>query len=206
MVSAPLNGAPEGVMRDASPPRVEAVVVGASAGGVKALQSILPRLARCRLPVLVVVHLPPRRKSLLAELFAPYCEGTVREPFDKEPVTPGVWFAAPDYHLLVERERTFSLTLDPPVWFSRPSIDVLFESAAVAYGPKLLAMVLTGANADGAAGAKAIRDAGGTVAVEAPESAEVPTMPRAAIAAAAPQFVGSLDEVATFVCGRAEVP
>lgn len=200
MVPAPVT-----TTSDTAAPLVEAVVVGASAGGVKALQSILPRLARCRVPVLVVVHLPPRRKSLLAELFAPYCEGTVREPVDKEPVTPGIWFAAPDYHLMVERERTFSLTLDPPVWFSRPSIDVLFESAAFVYGPGLLALVLTGANADGAAGAKAVRDAGGTVAVEAPELAEVPTMPRAAIAAAAPQFVGSLDEVATFVCGRAEV-
>ncbi|NOU26561.1 MAG: chemotaxis protein CheB [Polyangiaceae bacterium] len=201
MVPAPVTpGA-----RIAATPLVEAVVVGASAGGVKALQSILPRLSRCRVPILVVVHLPPRRKSLLSELFAPYCEGTVREPFDKEPVSPGVWFAAPDYHLMVERDRTFSLTRDAPVWFSRPSIDVLFESAAEAYGPALVAVVLTGANADGAAGARAVRDAGGTVAVEAPELAEVPTMPRAAIALAAPQFVGSLDEVATFVCGRAEV-
>ncbi len=201
MVPPTVTSAP----RQGASPVVEAVVVGASAGGVKALQAILPRLARCRLPILVVVHLPPRRKSLLPELFAPYCEGSVREPFDKEPVGPGVWFAAPNYHLMVERDRTFSLTTDAHVWFSRPSIDVLFESAADAYGPALVAVVLTGANADGAAGAKAVRDAGGTVAVEAPESAEVPTMPRAAIAAAAPQFVGSLDAVATFVCGRAEV-
>jgi two-component system, chemotaxis family, protein-glutamate methylesterase/glutaminase len=201
MVSAPVISA----ARNAATPLVEAVVVGASAGGVKALQASLPRLARCKLPIMVVVHLPPRRKSLLPELFAPHCAGTVREPFDKEPVGPGIWFAAPDYHLMVERDRTFSLTLDPQVWFSRPSIDVLFDSAAAVYGPGLLAMVLTGANADGAAGARSVRDAGGTVVVEAPELAEVPTMPRAAIAAAAPQFVGSLEEMAKFVCGRAEV-
>ena len=161
---------------------LDAIVVGGSAGAIEVLGTILPELPRdARVPVVVVVHLPPRRASLLVEIFGPRCAVPVREPEDKQPLAPGIWFAPPDYHLLIERERTFALSIDEPVRFSRPSIDVLFESASDAFGPALCAVVLTGANDDGAAGVARVKRAGGLVLVQDPASADSPEMPRAAI-------------------------
>ncbi|MBN8849606.1 MAG: chemotaxis protein CheB, partial [Sphingomonas sp.] len=142
---------------------IEAVAIGASAGAVEALSAILPRLpADYPLPVLVVVHVPADRRSVLATLFQSKCRIAVREAEDKEPVVPGtVYFAPPDYHLQVEADRTLSLSADDPVLYSRPSIDVLFESAADAYGAALAGVVLTGANQDGARGLAAVAEAGG---------------------------------------------
>jgi len=174
-----------------------AIVMGGSAGAVEALGVILPALpAELGVPVVVVLHLSPRVPSLLARIFAPRCALPVAEPMDKQPLGPGIWFAPPDYHLLIERERTFSLSIDPPFRWSRPSIDVLFESASEAYGGSLDAVVLTGANDDGARGAAAVRQAGGFVLVQDPTTAEADEMPLAAIAAAAPQFVGTPAEIA----------
>lgn len=185
--------------------RVDAVVVGASAGAVEALGVLLPGLASSLpVPVIVVVHIPPSRPSLLADLFSTRCALAVREAEDKQPVDPGtIWFAPPGYHLLIERDRSFSLSLDEPVNYSRPSIDVLFESAADAYEARLLAMVLTGANQDGAHGAATVKARGGVVAVQDPTSALAPTMPALAIEHAQPDFVGSLEELARFACTQA---
>ena len=110
----------------------EAVVIGASAGAVDALSVLLPALpADYPLAVAVVVHLPPDRKSVMAELFQTKCRVRVKEAEDKEPFAPGtVYFAPPDYHLLVEPDRRLSLSSEESVLYSRPSIDVLFESAA----------------------------------------------------------------------------
>jgi two-component system chemotaxis response regulator CheB len=179
----------------------EALVIGASAGAVEALSLLLPVVpSSARIPVVVVVHLPPNRASLLPEVFAPRCLARVREPEDKEPAVAGtIWFAPPNYHLLFERDRTFSLSVDEPVKFSRPSIDVLFESAADAFGSKLCAIVLTGANDDGAQGARAIRDAGGIVIVQDPSTADAKEMPSAAIALANPQLIAALPEIADFL-------
>lgn len=178
----------------------DAIVIGASAGAIEALGAILPVFpAGLSVPVVVVVHVPPRRPSLLVELFRAKCALEVAEPFDKEPVRPGVvWFAPPDYHLLVEDDRTFSLSIEAPVHWSRPCIDALFESAAQAYGGRVLGIVLTGASSDGAEGARAIRAAGGVIAVEDPLTAESKTMPYAAIAAASPQFIGTPRAIADF--------
>ncbi|HUN39813.1 MAG TPA: chemotaxis protein CheB [Acetobacteraceae bacterium] len=164
----------------ATPP--EAVVIGASAGALETLSSILPSLpAGYRLAVMIVVHLPRDKKSILAELLQARCRIAVREAQDKEPMSGGtVYFAPPDYHLLVEQDRTLSLSNDVPVLYSRPSINVLFESAADAYGPGLIGIVLTGANNDGATGLKAIAEAGGTVIVQTPDSAYASAMPEAA--------------------------
>ncbi|WP_439600534.1 chemotaxis protein CheB [Devosia sp.] len=161
----------------------EAIVIGASAGAVEALTSLLPALRPgFRLPIIVVVHLPADRRSAMAELFRAKCALEVREAEDKDPVAAGtIYFAPPDYHLLVEADRTFSLSCDAPVLFSRPSIDVLFESAADAYGPKLVGIVLTGANADGARGLRAIIGEGGAGIVQAPSSAFASAMPEAAL-------------------------
>jgi two-component system chemotaxis response regulator CheB len=177
------------------------VVIGASAGGVEALSVLLPVLCQdLRVPVVVVVHLPPRRTSLLPELFRMRCNAPVSEPVDKQPVSPGtVWFAPADYHLGIELERNFVLSIEPPVNFSRPAVDVLFESAAYAYGRALTAVVLSGASADGARGARVVRQCGGRVYVQAPESALARTMPEATIREAAPEFVGPLADIATLL-------
>ena len=177
----------------------DAVVVGASAGAVESLSMLLPPLSQgLRVPLIVIVHLPPRRHSLMPELFRPLCRVPVREPVDKQPIEPAtIWFAPADYHLLVERDRTFALSVDPPVRFSRPSLDVLFESAADTYGERLAAVVLTGANDDGARGARAVREAGGFVLVQDPAEALARTMPEAAIDLADPQFVGGLAQISS---------
>ena len=176
----------------------EAILVGGSLGAIDALALLLPRVnPGTSAAVVVVVHLPAGRPSLLAELFGPKAAVPVREVEDKQPVAPGViWFAPPDYHLSIELERTFSLSVEPPVRHSRPSIDVLFESAAEVYRERLVAIVLTGANDDGAAGARAVREAGGFVIVQSPLDAVADRMPLAAIDTSAPQVVAPLARIA----------
>ncbi|MET0656831.1 MAG: chemotaxis protein CheB [Steroidobacteraceae bacterium] len=178
--------------------KVEAVVIGGSAGSVEALSVLLPALtAESRVSVLIVIHLPRERPSMLIDLFTPRCALPVREAQDKDPVEPGsVYFAPPDYHLLVEEGRTLALSVDEPVNFSRPSIDVLFESAADVFGPRLMGVILTGANEDGAAGLKAIRRTGGMALVQEPSSAQVPFMPAAALKAVPDCQVLGLDQLA----------
>jgi two-component system, chemotaxis family, protein-glutamate methylesterase/glutaminase len=176
----------------------EAVVVGASAGAIDALNQLLPVVPEdARIPVVVVVHLPPSRPSLLVEIFAQRCSAAVREPEDKQPISAGsVWFAPSNYHLLLEADRTFAFSVEPPVNFSRPSIDVLFESAADVFGETLCCIVLTGANEDGAAGASSVRRHGGLVIVQEPNGAEAKEMPTAAISHANPQIIAPLPEIA----------
>ena len=171
--------------------RVDALVIGASAGGVEALSTLLPALPKgMRATVFVVVHLPRERPSLLADLFNARSAVAVVEAEDKMPIEPGtVYFAPPDYHLLVDGEPYIALSVDDPVNFSRPSIDVLFESAAEVYGERLAAMLLTGANEDGAAGIAAVARAGGLTLVQDPATAQVSTMPAAAIRRTRPDFV-----------------
>lgn len=163
----------------------KAVVIGASAGGVQALSQILPALpGNFPCPILVVVHVPPRRDNALVQLLAAKCALQVKEAEDKEMAMGGtIYFAPADYHLLVEEGGTLALSSEEPVNHSRPAIDVLFESAADAYGPALTGIVLTGANHDGADGLRAVGAAGGIALVENPVTAEVSTMPSAALAA-----------------------
>jgi two-component system chemotaxis response regulator CheB len=170
---------------------LRAIAIGGSAGAIEVLQELLPALpAACRLAVLVVLHQPRDRASLLAELFASRTPLKVCEPDDKQDIEDGcVYFAPSDYHLLVDAGPRISLSADEPVHFSRPAIDVLFESAAETYGPALLAIVLSGGNEDGAAGALAVRRAGGRVIVQDPAQARVAMMPRSAIERCAPDAV-----------------
>jgi two-component system chemotaxis response regulator CheB len=182
-------------MNTALPPdftfAADAVAIGASAGGIDALFTILDDLRPpVRAPIIIVLHLPEDHESRLVEVFAGRMALPVREAQPGAPATPGtVYFAPPGYHLLVEADRTFSLSCDAPVLFSRPSIDVLLESCADAYGTGLVGMVLTGANEDGAAGLARVRARGGLTAVQDPSEAEHSAMPRAAIAAAHPDYV-----------------
>ena len=178
--------------------RIEAVVIGASAGGVEALGLILPALPTTFRPsVLIVLHLPRERPSLLVEIYEKRCALPIREADDKEPIEPGtVYFAPPDYHMLVERNRQIALSTEEPVHFSRPSVDVLFESAADVYGKRLLGIILTGANEDGAAGLHAIHRAGGITVVQQPDSAKVPLMVVSALQRSPADFVLTLPEIA----------
>ncbi|GEL72167.1 chemotaxis protein CheB [Myxococcus virescens] len=178
--------------------RIDAVVVGASAGGVEALVTVLPSLPRAFRPsVLVVIHQPRERRSMLVDIFSARCALPVREAQDKESVQPGtIYFAPPDYHLLVDEGPSLALSADDPVLFSRPSIDVLFESAADVYGHRLAGLILTGANSDGARGLAAVRDAGGVTLVQRPDTAHVATMPAAALARGPVDFVLSLEQLA----------
>lgn len=185
----------------ASPFRFEAVAIGASAGALESLSKLLPSLpATYRLPILVVVHVPPDKKSMMADLLQSKCRMHIKEADDKEPIEGGtVYFAPPDYHLLVEIERTLALSSDEPVKYSRPSIDVLFESAADAFGSGLIGIVLTGANDDGAVGLRAIITAGGVGLVLEPERAFASTMPEAARKACPEALCLGIEEIAAFL-------
>ncbi|WP_460123655.1 chemotaxis protein CheB [Pseudomonas sp. S2_C03] len=164
-------------------PRVEAIVIGASAGGVEALMGLLGPLRQgFTLPIIVVLHLPDERRSQLAEVFARRVAMRVEEAGDKSPVEAGtLYFATPGYHLSIEQDRSFSLSLEDRVHYSRPAIDFLFESAADAYGPSLAAVLLTGANRDGAKGLAQVQRQGGLTIVQDPTEAQVATMPLAAL-------------------------
>ena len=176
---------------------IEAVVIGASAGGVGALLTVLSGLpAGYAPPVVVVLHLPEDHDSSLADTFARRVSLPAQEVVDKQQVEGGtLYFACPGYHLSIERDRSFSLSCEPPVHYSRPSIDVLMESAAEVYGASLAGILLTGANADGAEGLARIKECGGLTVVQNPAEAEVATMPEAAIERRAPDFILPLADI-----------
>ncbi len=178
------------------------VVVGTSTGGLAAMQVLLPGLAEgFPWPVVIVQHRSKEQGSELCKYLQRCCRRNVSEPEDKEPIMAGRVYLAPrDYHLLVERGN-FALSTEAPVYFARPSIDVLFESAADAYGAGVVGVVLTGANGDGARGLARIKAAGGVAVVQEPATARAPEMPRAAIGAAAVDRVLPLPEIAPFLNG-----
>jgi len=162
---------------------VDLVVIGGSAGAIEVLHQVLGRLPATFGPATAIVkHVPADGPNLLTEIFTTPGGLEVKLAEDKEPIVGGkIYFATPDYHLLIEKGRTFALSQDERVHYSRPAIDVLFESAAEAYGERVLGVILSGANADGAAGLRAIAAAGGMTAVQKLESAEMIAMPAAAL-------------------------
>jgi two-component system, chemotaxis family, protein-glutamate methylesterase/glutaminase len=186
-------------------PLIEAIVIGGSAGALEALSVLLPALpAGCPFAVAVVVHLSPSKPSRLAEVLGVKTVLPVKEVEDKEPVVAGtVYVGPPGYHLLIERGRTFALSADELIHYSRPAIDVLFESAAEAYGDRLAGIVLTGANADGARGLLAVKQRGGLAVVQSPEGAQAPAMPEAAIALARPDLVLPIGQIAGWLANLA---
>lgn len=175
----------------------ELVIIGASWGGLHAVGEILAGLpADFPAPVVVIQHRQEDVKDLLSGLLDRRGHLTVREAEDKTRLTAGcVHIAPPGYHVLIEPGH-LELSTEAQVKFSRPSIDVAMETAAHAYGDRAIGVVLTGANEDGAAGLAEIRRLGGVAVAQDPESAEKPIMPAAAIAAADPQFVRPLEEIA----------
>jgi two-component system chemotaxis response regulator CheB len=177
--------------------RVDAVVIGASAGGVEALGALLPAVPPdSRAAIFIVLHLPRDKPSLLVEIFAPRCALPVREAGDKEPVAPGtIYFAPSNYHLLLDQGPQTALSADDPVHHSRPSIDVLFESAADLYGTRLAGIILTGANEDGSVGLAAIHDRGGITVVQQPQTAQSPQMALSALKLRPAHLVLPLDRI-----------
>ncbi len=176
----------------------EAIVLGASAGGLQALKTVLSSLpASFPLPIAVVQHIAERSENFMAELLNRASRIAVKEAEDKEPLSPGTaYLAPPGYHLLMEPDRSFSLSVDERVNHACPSIDVLFESAAEVFGEALIGIILTGANADGAHGLKTIKHYGGLAIVQNPESAEHPVMPKAALAATVADYIVNLERLA----------
>ena len=161
----------------------QAIVVGTSAGGFNASQALLSGLAAdLNAAVIVVQHLPNQANDSMISLLNEVSQLPVKEAEEKEPIRPGiVYLCPPDYHLLIEADRSFALSAEPKVNYSRPSIDVLFESAAEVYRTRLVGVVLTGANADGSAGLKIIKQYGGLAIVQDPGDAAYAEMPQAAL-------------------------
>ncbi len=178
--------------------RYEAVVIGVSAGGMQALKTILPLLpASFALPIAIVHHVNERSDSFLVDYLDNLSLLDVCEAEGREQLSPGTaYLAPPGYHLLIEPDRTFSLSVDARVNYACPSIDVLFESAAEVFGPSLVGIVLTGANADGAKGLRKIKQCGGLAIVQNPKSAEAAYMPQAAIEAVKADHVVELEDIA----------
>ena len=178
-----------------------AAVIGASAGGWNALKTILGVLPEdFPLAIMVVMHRHPHSDDYLEKSLDNDCAVRVKQADEKESIVSGtVYFAPPNYHLLIEDIHTLTLSVARAVNYARPSIDVLFESAAYVYGDTLAGLILTGANNDGAGGLKKIKDMGGLVLVQDPETAEASAMPRAAIAATDPDFVLPLGEIGAFL-------
>jgi two-component system chemotaxis response regulator CheB len=183
----------------------ELIAVGASWGGLHAVSKLLEGLREHEhsdLTLVVAQHRHTESGPELVRLLQSYTNLRVHDVGDKTPIEPGhVYMAPPDYHLLVEREGMLSLSTDERVNFARPSIDVLFESAADAYGERCIGVVLTGANDDGAAGLRRIMDLGGVAIVQDPDDAERPEMPAAAIAATNADVVLPLREIPGFIHG-----
>lgn len=181
--------------------KYKAVVMGASAGGIGAISAILSSLRKDFLiPMIIVQHISNRSDNYITEYFNKLCNITVKEADDKEEIRPGfVYLAPPNYHLLIEKSFTFSLSTEEKVNYARPSIDVLFETAADAYREKLIGVILTGANSDGSKGMKRIRDYGGITIAQDPSTAEFATMPVATIKSGKVDYILSVKEIGEFL-------
>jgi two-component system chemotaxis response regulator CheB len=179
----------------------EAVVVGVSAGGLAALVEVLPKFdINMMLPVMIVQHQSNDSDDFLVRYFDQLCRQSVREVEDKMPVESGtIYFAPANYHLLVEPDRTLSLSTEARVNYSRPSIDVLFESAADTYMDRLVGIILTGANPDGTNGAARIKELGGLIIAQDPETAEAKAMPMSVIKHVQVDHILPLNRIGDFV-------
>lgn len=183
----------------------QAVVMGASAGGMRAINKILTYLSfDFKLPVIIVQHLHKTQDGYMIEFYNNNTALPVQEAEDKADILPAnIYIAPPDYHLLVEQDETLSLSMEEKVNFSRPSIDVLFESAVDVYGSELIGVLLTGANNDGAHGLKCIMEHGGLTLVQDPDTAEFQEMPRSALEYVTAAHVLGVDGLGKFLMSMA---
>jgi two-component system chemotaxis response regulator CheB len=175
----------------------EAIVIGVSSGGMNAMKvmfSLIPK--EFNTPIIIVQHISSQSENLWIRLLNDKSNLYIKEADEKESIEHGkVYIAPPNYHLLIERNKTFSLTVDERVNFARPSIDVLFESAAEAYKNKLIGVILTGSNNDGTNGLKRIKEYGGLTIVQDPATAESNYMPASAIAAMQMDYILTLENI-----------
>lgn len=183
------------------------IVIGTSLGGLQAMETLLSGLTdQFPIPIAVVQHRQKDFHETMQELLSGHCDLTVTEAADKQAIEAGhVYLAPPDYHLLVDDDH-FSLSIDPPVSYSRPSIDVLFSSAADVYGPGVIGVLLTGANFDGARGLARVKLRGGVTVVHDPATAAAPEMPLAAIKTGQVDKILPLDDIAPFLVDLCEGP
>ncbi|AWA30203.1 chemotaxis protein CheB [Flavobacterium magnum] len=190
-------------MEETEMTRSRVVVIGGSAGSLEVLLKILPRIAIIPdFAIVIILHRKNSEDNTLEELIAIKTMIPVVEVEDKTPLLPGAIYICPsDYHLLFEKNGTLSLDISEKINYSRPSIDLSFESAADAYGNALTGILLSGANADGTAGLKAIRALGGTTIIQKPETADMPFMPRNAQQFAAPHYSFDANEILEYIKG-----
>ena len=177
--------------------KYKAIVIGTSNGGMATLTKLLPVLPHdYPIPVTIVQHLAPLQEDFLIKYYNDRCALTVKEADEKEENQSGyIYFAPPNYHLLIEKDKTFSLSIDKKVNFVRPSIDVLFESAVDAYLSDLIGIILTGANIDGVHGLEQIKMNDGLTIVQDPATAESSFMPQAAIDAVKIDYIMPVEEI-----------
>jgi len=179
----------------------ELVVIGGSAGSLDVLLHILPTLVQpLNFAMVIVLHRNTTQPFLLESLFASKTTILVKEAEEKEMIVQGnIYIAPPDYHLLIEKDHTFSLDFSEKIWYCRPSIDVTFETAAEAYGKQLTGILLSGANADGVDGLKAIKQFGGTTIVQDPATAVVAYMPQQAIDSSMADYIMDDQKIGIFI-------
>jgi two-component system chemotaxis response regulator CheB len=184
------------------------LIIGGSAGSLQVILELLTALrAGFPLPVLVVLHRNNVFESSLEDLFSSRTDLPIKEVEEKEPVLPGTVYLCPaDYHVLVEKDHSFSLDYSERVHFSRPSIDVSFRSAADVYGAGLISLLLSGGNVDGAEGLQYIQERGGVTVVQDPQTADVPYMPQQAISRVKVDFIVPSEELPDFIKGLARLP
>ncbi|MBA3035589.1 MAG: chemotaxis protein CheB [Desulfobacterium sp.] len=182
--------------------KYEAVVIGASVGGIEALRVIFAFLpAAFKQTIIVVLHLSPQ-SSGLAQILSRKFRMIIKEAEEKEKIKGGVVYTAPpNYHLMIEDDKTFSLSVSEQVNYARPSIDVLFETAADVYRESLIGIILTGGNKDGSQGLKKIKELGGLAIVQDPDTAEGDSMPRNAIAVSEVDHILTLDKIGLLLSG-----
>ena len=175
----------------------EAIVIGVSSGGMSALKILSSSLPmHFNIPIIIVQHLSAHSDGHWIKLLNEKSQLNIKEADEKDTIEKGyIYIAPPNYHLLIEKDKTFSLTIDERVNFARPSIDVLFESAAEAYTNKLIGIVLTGSNSDGTKGIKRIKDCGGLAIIQDPKTAESEYMPKSAIAAIVSDYILPLEDI-----------
>jgi len=179
------------------------IVIGGSAGSLEVLFRLLPKLRPdLKIAVIIVLHRRNSGDSSLSELLSTKSSIPTQEVEDKDPILPGNIYLAPsDYHLLAEKNFTFSLDYSEKINFSRPSLDVTFESAADVYGSSLIGIILSGANEDGTKGLLTIKNNGGIIVAQEPKTAQMPLMPQYAIDHAAIDYILGIDEMADFING-----
>jgi two-component system chemotaxis response regulator CheB len=179
----------------------KAIVIGGSAGSFQTILHILESLPKhFSIPIIITLHRLKHVRSGLAESVSLTSHKPIVEPFDKQKIEQNTVYIAPsNYHLLVEDDYTFSLSTEQPVEFSRPSIDVLFASAAQVYKHELIAILLSGANKDGAQGMKIIKQLGGTLIIQDPSEAEVSIMPKSVIDIVRPDIIMETEDIITFL-------